>query len=88
MIKDICVVKLVTESFIRGDIYFHGKVLRVMKRLTTYDLLGDTVNSCISIIKVNDVPDGLYKLVACNLSRDWESGMIDDWDLKLVPYNG
>ena len=27
-----------------------------------------------------------YKIVICNEHRDWESGEIDDWDMKLVPF--
>ena len=29
----------------------------------------------------------LYALVPCNESRDYESGYIDSWDLKLVGYD-
>jgi hypothetical protein len=40
-----------------------------------------------SLIGINDVIDGnLYKIVACNESKDWESGMVDSYDLKLEEY--
>jgi len=38
-----------------------------------------------SIIDIEKAEHGkLYRLVQCNMSRDWETGIIDDWDLKLV----
>lgn len=39
-----------------------------------------------SITNLNDCPDGLYLVTACNMHRDWESGHIDDYDYELVPY--
>lgn len=35
---------------------------------------------------ITDEPEhnALYKLDITNVSRDWESGLIDDYDLKLV----
>lgn len=30
--------------------------------------------------------DGLYEVLLCNESKDWETGTIDSWDYKLVPH--
>lgn len=30
------------------------------------------------------VPGGLYELQVTNISRDWESGVVDDWDLEFT----
>tara|TARA_R110002096_G_scaffold176849_1_gene353272 strand:- start:251 stop:547 length:297 start_codon:yes stop_codon:yes gene_type:complete len=38
------------------------------------------------IINLSDSPDGIYELAACNISRDWETGCVDEWDYKLSPY--
>jgi len=39
------------------------------------------------ITNIVEVEDGkLYTITVCNVQRDWESGMVDDWDLKLVEY--
>lgn len=35
----MCIVKIKTEAFKRGDSYFYGKSIRVIKRLTTFDIL-------------------------------------------------
>jgi hypothetical protein len=42
----------------------------------------DTANRIINLV---DVEDGVYKLVTCNERHDYESGIIDDYDLMLVP---
>jgi hypothetical protein len=39
------------------------------------------------ILNLNTVNDGVYRLVTCNESRDWETGIIDDYDFRLVPYD-
>jgi len=38
------------------------------------------------IINLDDVKSGIYEVITCNESRDWESGYIDDYDYKLIPY--
>jgi hypothetical protein len=38
------------------------------------------------IVNLNEVEDGVYKMIWINEFRDWESGYIEDWDYKLVPY--
>lgn len=39
---------------------------------------------CMPIMNLHEVCDGIYQLVMCNLSYDWESGYLDDWEWKLV----
>lgn len=31
-------------------------------------------------------PGKLYTIEVVNIGRDWESGHVDSWDLKMVPY--
>jgi hypothetical protein len=38
------------------------------------------------IVNLNKVEDGVYKMIWINEWRDWESGYVEDWDYKLVPY--
>lgn len=38
------------------------------------------------ISSMNQVEDGIYSIVPINQSRDWETGMIDDYDYELIPY--
>ena len=38
-----------------------------------------------SIVNLDECKDGVYEVVVCNVSHDWESGHVDDWDFKLLP---
>ena len=39
------------------------------------------------IIDIDLIEDGkLYNIIMTNISTDWESGIIDDYDLKVVEY--
>ena len=38
------------------------------------------------ITNLDVVGDGLYYLDVINEYRDWESGYVEDWEYKLVPY--
>lgn len=89
---NVCVVRLTTEGYKKGDTYIYAKTLRVLKRLSSYNLLEDEcqsisiVDGLENILNLTDVTDGKYFLEACNISRDCETGYIDDWDFKLIPY--
>lgn len=37
------------------------------------------------ITNLDQCADGVYEVVVCNVSRDWESGYVDDWRYKLLP---
>ena len=39
------------------------------------------------ITNIGECKDGIYKVIACNESRDWETGIIDDYDFELIPYD-
>lgn len=86
-----CVVKVQSEAYKRGDTYFYGKSIRVLQKLTTYDILRDECDNIgifdgiENILNLNSVKDGKYYLEPVNVSRDCETGYIDDWDFKLIP---
>jgi hypothetical protein len=87
-----CAVRVGTEAFKRGDTYFYGRTIRVIKKKTEVDYLYDdcqqvgTQEAIENILNINTVKDGLYQLVFCNVSKDCETGYIDDFNFKLVPY--
>ena len=39
------------------------------------------------ILNMDECPDGVYEVVTCNESRDYETGYIDDYDYRLVAAN-
>ena len=37
------------------------------------------------ITNLDQCNDGVYEVVACDQSKDWESGHIDDWNYRMIP---
>lgn len=91
--RDICVVRLRTTQWSDCRGVHIKKSLVYLRRLSHgYNLLEEEVASLgapdtiSGFINLNNCPDGVYTVETCNISRDWESGHIDSYDLKLVPY--
>lgn len=38
------------------------------------------------VINLNECKEGVYQIEMVNQSRDWETGCVDDWDYKLIPF--
>lgn len=92
MTHPVCVVRVGTSGYKRGDTYFYGRTLRVLQSKTTFDYLKDEAESVgvedgiSNITNLDRVEDGLYDLVMTNISRDYESGYADDWSYTLYPH--
>ena len=39
------------------------------------------------ILNLGEVEDGIYEVVVCNESHDYETGYVDDYDYRLVTQN-
>ena len=39
------------------------------------------------ILNLGEVEDGIYEVVVCNKSHDYETGCVDDYDYRLVTAN-
>lgn len=88
--SDKTIVRLSEGYYVRGDTFVKAKTLRRLKSLSSdislhsfgcdvSELFGDIVN-------IDECKPGLYELKIVNISRDYETGYADDWDLMLVPY--
>jgi hypothetical protein len=86
------VVKIETSYWYDKNGAYAKKSIKVLKRKSFgYNLLleecGMSGAECVSrILNFNEVNDGVYELIVCNISKDWETGQVDDWDLKLIPF--
>lgn len=38
------------------------------------------------IVNIVDCADGVYEVVTCDETREWESGVIYDYNYKLIPF--
>lgn len=92
--KNVCVVRVQTEAFKRGDTYFYGKSVRVLKKLTSYDLIHEEVGNIgiqealENILNLGEVQNGIYELVIGHRSYDIETGYLDGWDFRLILHAG
>lgn len=83
-----CVGRLSHNRYMHGDRLVSQSTFTLLKRksqLSLSDMVGDA-DIDIDNLELFRHAEGLYEIVICNESRDWETGMVDDWELKLVPY--
>lgn len=50
------------------------------------DANADVECTFLSVVNLGQCEDGVYQAVINSTSLDWESGIIDAWDWKLIPY--
>jgi len=92
--KNIVICRLNTNSYIssRNKIILKKEITYLKKLSKGYNFLMEDIGNIgaedvISrIINLNTCKDGVYELIIVNESRDWETGYIDDYDYKLIPY--
>lgn len=76
----------------RGGIHIRKDLIPMRKKSFGFQLLQEEapmvgVDLMVDrIVNLNKLPDGLYVSAICNESRDWETGTVDDYDYKLVPF--
>lgn len=92
--EDQVVVRIDTTYWHDKNGAYFKKSLKILKRKSFgYNYLLEECSmsgsyECISrIIGIDSLPDGVYEVVVCNVSRDYETGYVDDWGLKLVPFD-
>jgi len=51
----------------------------------TQDDFINCADPVINSLNIDNLADGVYEIIVCNVSKDYETGIIDDWDLKLIP---
>jgi hypothetical protein len=89
--QNVCVVRLTTSVWNNDRGVHLKKSLNFLKRQCAgFNILAE---DCLmigaeevvpKIINIDSVPDGVYRVVLCNASRDWVTGHVDDYDYKLV----
>lgn len=87
-----CVVRVTTAYWFDGRGLHTKKTVRCMRRSSDIDTLsedaeGFEARSMLERIEdLYDLPDGLYRLVRTNVYTDRETGYVEDWDYRLIPY--
>lgn len=87
------VVKVQTSNYVSGGRLVTKRTISTLKKKSFgYNDLFDLVSEigpdeAISmLVNLDVVPDGIYKVIMANVSTDFETGHVDDYDLKLIPY--
>ena len=88
-----CIVRLTTAAWGGKDGIHIKKSLRFLKRQCEgFNVLAEDISMIGAekvvprIINLYDCKDGVYQIVTCNESSDWETPhIIDDYDYELIP---
>lgn len=87
------VVRVSTSTWQDKNGLYSRKNIKFLKRKSLgFNMLLEEADSIgaedvvASITNLNDVGDGVYEVIVCNEYREWESGLVEDWDYKLIPY--
>lgn len=88
------IVRIRTSCFsTKNGVRICKDIYTLKRKSNGYDLLGEEISAMGAdyfysekrIINLDECEDGIYELGVVNESRDWETGIIDDWDLELFP---
>jgi hypothetical protein len=88
---DSCVVRLSTTMWVdKRGLSIKKSLIFLRKKCTGFNVLEEDVGNIgaeevlLRILNLYECKDGIYEVVTCNESRDFETGYIDDYDYKLV----
>jgi hypothetical protein len=86
-----CVVRLKTSVWndSRG-IHIKKDITYLRRKSFGFNILEEDVSNIgpefvvSDIINLNSCSDGIYEVVICNESHDWETGYVDAYNYKLI----
>ena len=91
----LCVVRLATSSWSdRRGLHTKRSLLWLRRLSTGFNVMEEEADcagadlTVARILNLDDCADGIYRVVTCNERRDWETGYVDDYDYRLVPFEG
>lgn len=90
----ICVVRLSTSYWTSARGMHQRKDLTYLRRQCQgFNILEEEAanvgapDAVANIINIDACDDGVYQVVSCNEDVDFETGQVDSWNLKLIPYS-
>lgn len=91
--KIVC--KISTSHWCDNNGIYTKRYIRFLKRKSTgFNYILEDANlagadSVIrTIVNLNSCADGLYLVTLTDYHTDWETGIVDDWSYRLIPYTG
>jgi hypothetical protein len=90
--RSVVICRLTTSYWHdRNGIYSTRKLKFLHRKCKSFNFVQEDAD-CIGadecwqrIINIAECKDGIYQVLTCNESRDYETGIIDDYDFRLVP---
>lgn len=84
--KSLNVVKVVTSYYRKGNngLRIQKDVYTLKRKTFGWDILNEEIMSTEGEYiwkQLYQLEDGLYECYVCNVSKDWETGIVDDWDI-------
>lgn len=89
--KNRCVVRVSTTAWANTKGVHIKKTLTFLRRQCEgFNILEEDVSAIgtkevlLRILNLDECKDGIYEVVACNESHDYDTGHVDDYDYMLV----
>ena len=89
-----CVVRLRTTMWAdKSGLYMKKSLAFLRRKSEGFNVLEEDASAAGAeevlprILNMDECQDGIYEVVTCNESRDYETGYIDDYDYLLVTAN-
>lgn len=89
--EHICVVRLKTAIWAdKRGVHSKQSLTFLKRRCKGFNILEEDcqnigVNEVVPrIINLNQVVDGVYKVMICDEARDWETNNVEDYNYRLV----
>ena len=91
--KSICIVRLTTNYWDdKKGLYLKKSVTILKRKCNGYNIIQEDTDNMGAdevvsrIVNLYSIEDGIYQVVICNESRDWETNNVEDYDYKLIPF--
>lgn len=91
--SSVCVVRLKTTAWSSNrGLHVKQDITYLKRKSFGHNILEEEIECTCpddafrSIVNLHECADGIYEIIVCNVSTDWETGYVDSYDLKLIPY--
>jgi len=89
-----CTVRVKTTVWAdKRGLYTKKSLTFLRRQCEGFNILSEDANAIgaeevlLRILNLSEVEDGIYEVVVCNESHDYETGYVDDYDYRLVTAN-
>ena len=91
--KNVCVVRLTTTTWAdKRGLHIKKSLTYLRRKCVGYNAIEEEVRATGAdyaariIVNLDECVNGIYEVAVCNETHDWESGHVDGYDLKLIPF--